>query len=129
MDTYSTHGAFSWSELMTSDARAATEFYGSLFGWKVEVMPMPEGNYHVVKVGDTSVGGIMAFPAAQGGMPPAWGCYVTVNDVDATARQCLSLGGKVVHGPQDIPGVGRFAVIVDPQGAALNVITYAPRAA
>jgi predicted enzyme related to lactoylglutathione lyase len=128
MDAYTTHGAFSWSELMTTDARAATEFYGSLFGWKVEVMPMPEGNYHVLKVGDTSVGGIMARPP-QDASPPSWGCYVTVDDVDATARQCVTLGGKVVHGPQDVPGVGRFAVIVDPQGAPLNVITYAPRAA
>jgi len=49
---------------------------------------------------------------------------VTVTDVDATARRAVELGGKVVHGPQDIPGVGRMAVIIDPQGAALNVIAY-----
>jgi predicted enzyme related to lactoylglutathione lyase len=49
---------------------------------------------------------------------------VTVNDVDATAAQAAALGGKVVHGPEDIPGIGRFAVIVDPQGAAISVITY-----
>jgi predicted enzyme related to lactoylglutathione lyase len=77
-------------------------------------------------VGETSVGGLMAIPpeAKAGGMPPNWGCYVTVDDVDATARKAVELGGKVVHCPQDIPGVGRMAVIVDPQGAALNVITY-----
>ena len=57
-------------------------------------------------------------------MPPSWGCYVTVDNVDETAKQCASLGGKVVTGPQDIPGVGRFAVILDRQGAALNIITY-----
>ena len=50
-----------------------------------------------------------------------------MNDVDATAKQCAALGGKVMNEPQDIPGVGRFAVIADPQGAVLNVITYAPR--
>lgn len=127
MDTYTTHGAFSWSELMTTDPRAATEFYGTLFGWKVEPMEMPSGTYHVLKVGDTSIGGIMSMPPDAGAMPPNWGCYVTVNDVDATAKQCTTLGGKVVHGPQDIPGVGRFAVILDKQGAALNIITYAPR--
>jgi predicted enzyme related to lactoylglutathione lyase len=69
----------------------------------------------------------MALPpeAAAGGMPPNWGSYVTVTDVDATARKAIELGGKVVHGPADIPGIGRSAVIIDPQGAAINVIAYA----
>jgi hypothetical protein len=125
MDAYATHGAFSWSELMTSDAEAALRFYQSLFGWTTDKMPMPEGDYHVVKADGTSIGGIMKMPAAAGGMPPAWGCYVTVKDVDACAKQVAALGGKVLHGPADIPGVGRFAVIADPQGAWLNVITYA----
>jgi len=126
MDAFTTHGAFSWSELMTNDAKAATEFYGTLFGWTIEPMPMAEGNYHVVKVGGEAVGGIMAMPPTAGPMPPAWGCYVTVADVDATAKRCTDLGGKVAVAPKDIPGVGRFAVILDKQGAALNIITYAP---
>lgn len=126
MDAYQTHGAFSWSELMTTEPQAALKFYTSLFGWKTDVMQMQDGGqYHVVKVGDTSVGGIMATPPEAQGMPPMWGCYVTVEDVDATTKQATALGGKVVHGPVDIPKVGRFAVIVDPQGAALNIITYA----
>lgn len=128
MDAYTTHGAFSWSELMTSDPEAALGFYQKLFGWTTQTMPMPEGTYHVVKAGDTSIGGIMKMPpeAAAGGMPPTWGCYVTVKDVDACAEQAKSLGGKVLHGPVDIPTVGRFAVIADAQGAWLNIITYAP---
>lgn len=127
MDVFQTQGAFSWSELMTSDPEAALRFYSALLGWTVQKMPMPGGDYRVLKVGDTSVGGVMALPpeAKAGGMPPNWGCYVTVSDVDAVARKAGELGGKVVHGPQDVPGVGRMAVIVDPQGAALNVITYA----
>jgi predicted enzyme related to lactoylglutathione lyase len=126
MDAYKTHGAFSWSELMTSEPEAALRFYTALLGWSTQKMAMPGGDYHVLKVGETSVGGLMAIPpeAKAGGMPPNWGCYVTVDDVDATARKAVELGGKVVHCPQDIPGVGRMAVIVDPQGAALNVITY-----
>jgi predicted enzyme related to lactoylglutathione lyase len=126
MDAYKTHGAFSWSELMTSDPAAALRFYTALLSWRSEKMAMPGGEYHVLKVSDTAVGGVMAIPpeAKAGGMPPNWGCYVTVDDVDATARKATELGGKVVHGPQDIQGVGRMAVIVDPQGAALNVITY-----
>lgn len=126
MDAYRTQGAFSWNELMTTDPDAALAFYGALLGWTTQKMPMPDGDYHVVRVGETSVGGVMAMPpgAKAGGMPPAWGSYVTVTDVDATARKATELGGKVVHGPHDIPGVGRMAVIVDPQGAALNVIAY-----
>jgi hypothetical protein len=129
MDAYQTHGAFSWSELTTSDPRKATEFYGTLFGWKIEKMDMGTGPYHVAKVGDESVGGIMAFPPEMNGVPPNWCPYVTVRNVDETAKQCVALGGKVCAGPMDIPTVGRFAVIQDPQGAVLNVITYAPRSA
>ena len=127
MDAYKTHGAFSWSELMTSDPQAALSFYQQLFGWTLEKMPMAQGDYHVVKTEGTSVGGIRKMPpeAAAGGMPPSWCCYVTVKDVDECARQAKALGGRLLHGPADIPGVGRFAVIGDPQGAWLNIITYA----
>jgi predicted enzyme related to lactoylglutathione lyase len=127
MDAYKTHGAFSWSELMTSDPKAATEFYGALFGWKFETMSGLQGPYQIVKVGDIGVGGIMKTPAQAGQMPTAWGCYVTVDDVDETAKKVSRLGGKLLMPPTDIPTVGRFAVIEDPQGAMLNIITYAPR--
>jgi predicted enzyme related to lactoylglutathione lyase len=127
MDVFQTPGAFSWNELMTSDPAGALAFYTALFGWTGSTMPMPDGDYHVLKVGETAVGGVMALPpeAKAGGMPPCWGSYVTVADVDATARKAAGLGGKVVHGPLDVPGVGRMAVIIDPQGAAINVIAYA----
>jgi hypothetical protein len=124
MDPFKTPGAFSWCELMTSDPKAAVEFYSSLFGWKVDVMNMTEGPYNVVKAGDASVGGIMGQPPNAQGMPPAWSCYVTVADIDATAAKCAQLGGKVVFGPMDIPEVGRFAVLQDPQGAMISAITY-----
>ncbi|WP_428423196.1 VOC family protein [Methylibium sp.] len=127
MDAYTTHGAFSWSELMTKDAAAATQFYGPLLGWTFDTMNMPHGAYHVIKVGDTPVGGIMGPAPDAPPMPPAWGCYVTVSDVDATAARVGALGGRVLVPPMDIPGVGRFTVIGDPQGAILNLITYAPR--
>jgi uncharacterized protein len=125
MDAFKTHGAFSWNELMTSDPDAALRFYGTLFGWTTEPMAMPQGTYHVVKVDGTAIAGVMAMPKEAGAMPPCWGGYVTVDDVDATARKAVELGGRVVHGPVDIPGVGRFAVLVDPQGAVINVIAYA----
>lgn len=124
MDAFKTHGAFSWSELMTGDAAAAAAFYGPLFGWDIEAMDMGGGPYHLLKVGDTAVGGIMKTPAEAGPMPPAWGCYVTVDDVAATVKQATALGGKVVVPAMDVPGVGRMAVIADPQGATLSVMQY-----
>ena len=125
MDVYKTHGAFSWSELMTSDPAAAAEFYGKLFGWKVQTMDMGQGPYHIVKVGDTGVGGIMKLPADAASMPPMWGCYVTVDNVEKTLTDCAALGGKTLVPPMDVPGVGRMAVIQDPQGAMLSVMAYA----
>ena len=130
MEVFKTHGAFSWSELMTTDTKKASEFYGKLFGWKVEVMPMPGGPadappYHVIKTrgADDAIGGMMACP--QQGMPPAWGIYVTVDNVDETVAQAKAMGGKVLMEIMEVPTVGRMATLQDPQGAVINVITYA----
>lgn len=124
MDVYKTHGAFSWSELSTTDPAAAASFYGQLFGWKVEPMDMGGGGYRVVKVGDTMVAGIMGMPPGSGPTPPHWGCYVTVNNVEEVLAQCSALGGKTLVPPMDVPGVGRMAVLQDPQGAVLSVMAY-----
>ena len=124
MDTYKTHGAFSWSELMTNDPQAAANFYSQLFGWKVDTMPMGEGQYRVLKVGETSVGGVMGMPPGAPPMPPVWGCYVTVDNVDETVALAVKLGGKVCVPVMEVPGVGRMAVIADAQGAMLSVMTY-----
>ena len=123
-DLYKLHGAFSWCELVTTDAAGAKNFYKDLFGWSVEDLPMEGMTYSIVKAGDREVGGIMATPPEASGMPPAWGTYVTVDDVDATADKAKQLGGKVLVEPQDIPDVGRFCVIQDPQGASIAAITY-----
>jgi len=107
--------------------RGAKAFYGQLLGWTMEDKPMAEAGmtYTVVKVGETYVGGIMPRPAEVGDMPPLWGSYVTVADVDAAAKKAVELGGRVYKEPTDIPGVGRFCVVGDPQGAFLSLITYA----
>ena len=124
MDAFKTHGAFSWSELNTDDPKKAVAFYTELFGWTSESMDMGTGPYHVIKVGDASIGGISAKPPGTEKMPSMWGSYVTVDDIDKTAKQCAKLGGKVLMGPMDIPTVGRMAVMQDPQGAIINAITY-----
>jgi predicted enzyme related to lactoylglutathione lyase len=122
------HGAFGWFELMTTDMAAAEKFYSELFGWKTEDSGMEGMKYTVIKVNDEPVAGIMAIPAEAAGMPPSWGIYVTVDDVDATAARVKELGGKILRPPMDIPTVGRFCVLSDPQGAVICAIEYLPQA-
>jgi hypothetical protein len=114
-------GKFVWYELMTTDAEAAKGFYTDLVGWSTtpfEGSPIP---YTMWMKGESAIGGLMDLPdeARQAGAPPHWLGYVAVPDVDATATRAKELGGRVVHGPADIPDVGRFAILADPQGAVL----------
>ncbi len=115
---------FCWHELMTSDVAGAKAFYSSLFGWGHADMPMGPSTYTLWKVGGQDVGGLMGMPGGECGgqsIPPAWMIYVAVPDVDASAKKAVELGGKVCHGPMDIPGIGRFAVLEDPKGAVISV--------
>jgi len=117
-------GAFSWFELTTSDVHGAEAFYSKLFGWSTEPWT-GEGNYTLIKADGQEVGGIVATPVAEDGPKPGgWGIYVTVADVDGTARMVPELGGKVLVPPTNIPRVGRFCVIEDPHGAVITAITY-----
>ncbi|MBS4097612.1 MAG: VOC family protein [Sulfuricella sp.] len=121
------HGMFNWNELQTTDVAGAKAFYTRLFGWDTEEMAMPGMIYTVVKAGGKGIGGIMAMPqGTPQGMTPMWGAYVSVDDVDATAQLATQLGARLLVEPQDIPQVGRFCVIQDPQGAVINVITPLP---
>ena len=124
MNAMQTQGAPSWSELTTTDPQAAMQFYGALLGWTFEAMPMEGGTYQVVKVEGESVAGIMGMSPGAPAMPPAWGTYVTVDNVDACVKRAEGLGAKITVPPTDIPGVGRFSVLSDPQGAAISLITY-----
>jgi len=118
------HGAFSWCELLTSDVEAAKRFYGALFGWEMEEVSPAGMPYTMLKAGGNPVGGIMTIPAQAEGMAPQWGTYVTVEDVDATAKKAEELGAQICVPPTDIPSVGRFCVFRDPQGASIAAITY-----
>ncbi len=119
------HGAISWSELLTSDVAGAKKFYGELFGWKFEDMPMENMDYTVVSINDDEVAGIMPFPPDTPPMPPNWGLYITVDNVDELAEKATGYGAKIIMPPKDIPEVGRFCVMQDPQGAFISIITYA----
>lgn len=127
MDVYKTQGAFSWSELLTTDPAAAADFYGQLFGWTVKDMGEQMGHYRVANIGEIGVGGIMSIPPQAQGMPPRWGCYVTVDDCDATLAQAEKMGAKIVVQAMDVPGVGRMGGFIDPQGAMLSVMQYMGR--
>ena len=111
---------FVWYELMTADASAATAFYTEAVGWKAEDSGMPGMAYTLMKVGDAQVAGIMPTPVElqTRGTPSAWSGYVAVDDVDAMEARVLAAGGQVLRRAEDIPEVGRFAVVTDPQGAS-----------
>lgn len=118
------HGAFSWNELLTTDVAGAKAFYGELLGWTLQDDNSHGMEYTIARAGETMTGGIMAQPEQCRGMPPAWGAYVTVDNVDTLLPRVEKLGGRIVVPPMDIPSLGRFAVIQDPQGAVLSLISY-----
>jgi hypothetical protein len=114
-------GDWVWNELWTPDPQAALRFYSSAFGFGHEVMPMPGGDYLMLKSADgkTRAGITAGRPDA----PPLWLPYLKVADCDATVDKARSLGARaVLMPPMDIPGVGRFAILEDNQGAAIAVI-------
>lgn len=118
------HGAFSWFELMTNDKSAAKEFYTKLFNWKMQDMPMENMDYTIVKANDEDVAGIMPMPPDAKEMPPSWGVYLTVDDIEDAVKTAKELGGNILVEPRDIPDVGKFCVIQDPQGAWFSAIEY-----
>lgn len=114
------HGKFVWYELMTTDTKAAEEFYDDVVGWTSEDSGMPGAGYTLFKTdGDVRVAGLMTMPegALKMNAPPAWLGYIGVDDVDAAAKQLKELGGTVHREPDDIPNIGRFAIVTDPHGA------------
>jgi predicted enzyme related to lactoylglutathione lyase len=115
------HGRFVWYELMTTDTQAAEAFYRDVVGWSAKDAGMPGMSYTLFSVGGSHVAGLMALPqsAREAGARPGWNGYVAVDDVDRRAAQLAEAGGTVHRAPDDIPGVGRFAMVADPQGAVL----------
>lgn len=113
-------GALCWTELMTNDLGRAEKFYGEVFGWTPKHSTIPGMQYTEFHVSGVAEGGMMPTPADMP-MPPNWTPYFEVRDPDATAAKAASLGGKLIVPPTDIPNVGRFSVIQDPQGAVFSI--------
>lgn len=125
----SSHGKFVWYELMTSDPAAAEIFYKTVIGWETNDAGMPGMAYTILSAGGVGVGGIMELPddAREAGAKPGWLGYIGVDDTDAATRKVADAGGAIHKVPMDIPGVGRFSVVADPQGAAF--VLFAPNMA
>ena len=114
-------GRFVWHELLTTDTAAAAAFYPKVLPWRTAPSSMP--GYTIWMAGQTQIGGLMALPAEAGATPPHWLVYVGTPNVDATCSQAQGLGARIVKAPADIPNVGRFAVLTDPQGATFALFT------
>jgi predicted enzyme related to lactoylglutathione lyase len=114
------HGQFVWYELMTTDATAAEAFYRAVVGWNARDASQPGMTYTCFLAGDTSVAGLMTLPedACAAGARPGWIGYVAVDGVDDYVMRVMDAGGAVHRPAADIAGIGRFAVVADPQGAA-----------
>jgi uncharacterized protein len=115
---------FIWYELMTTDLKAAEDFYKTVVGWTSETWP-GDFPYVLMKVGDIAAAGLMTIPeeAARMGQPPAWVGYIYAADVDKATESVKKAGGAVHREPTDIPEVGRFSVVADPQGAVFMLMT------
>ena len=110
-------GDFIWYELCTADPAAAADFYAQVVGWTVKPSPLPGMDYRLACLGDRPVAGIMTLPPEQMPPRPVWFGYIAVDDVDAKAAEIKAAGGAIHKPPMDIPTIGRFAVVADPQGA------------
>ncbi len=115
-------GAYSWSELLTTDTDAATSFYSAVFGWEAEEQEEGRHGYKVWKLGDRPVAGMMPKPVnIPAEVPSYWMVYFTVDDAEQALARIGELGGGIQWGPGDIPE-GRFGVASDPTGAVFSII-------
>jgi len=119
---FAENNAVCWTELATWDVPQAREFYTGLFGWETKGAASME-TYIEFSAGGRPYGGLLPMDDMWKGVASHWGIYIQVADCDATIAKAKELGGAVRWGPHDAPGVGRFAALTDPQGAAFMVIT------
>ena len=116
-------GRFVWYELLTTDSDAARDFYTKVVGWGTTIWKNDANDYVMWTVGEQPIGGVMKLPeeALAQGARPLWLPYVQVPEVDASNDQAVGLGAKSLVAPTDIPTIGRFAMLADPQGATFAI--------
>jgi predicted enzyme related to lactoylglutathione lyase len=110
-----------WNELGTTDTEKSGEFYSNLFGWTREPFSDSPVEYTMFKNGDRGAAGMYKITPEMG-FPSHWLIYFAVDDCDAKVQRATELGGSVMTPPDDIPGVGRFAILKDPQSAPFAII-------
>jgi predicted enzyme related to lactoylglutathione lyase len=123
---------FIWYELMTTDQEAAIAFYGAVVGWTAadhENSGSGGMRYSILSAGERGMGGMMQLTDEMraGGARPGWVGYIGVADTDSAAADVTDSGGSILMGPDDIPNVGRFAMVADPGGAPFYLLTPNPR--
>jgi predicted enzyme related to lactoylglutathione lyase len=120
------HGTPIWYELLTADPAASKAFYDAVLGWNIEAQPSGELDYRMIDTGSGNglVGGAMRLTdeMRQGGARPTWLFYIGVDDVDATVARIEAAGGGVIMPPWSIEGIGRMALVRDPQGIPFYVM-------
>ncbi|MEM6383394.1 MAG: VOC family protein [Pseudomonadota bacterium] len=119
------HGYFHWNELMTRDVEGTKAFYTDALGWDWESMSMPDGMYHCAVVGGQMVAGLFDITGRDefANVPASWMAYIAVDDVDARLEKATASGAKVMGEPFDVPGVGRIAMVMQPDGAMIGWMT------
>lgn len=109
-----------WVDIQCADLGASQAFYADLLGWEYERMTVEGiGSYPVGTVEGDRVAGLM--PADEDGGPQMWSTHISVADAEETAAKVTAAGGKVLAGPFEVPGLGRAAVIADPEGAVFEI--------
>ena len=119
------HGTIYWSELITHDVDAALNYFEKIAGWTFTIVQMPEGPYHMASIDGNNFTGIMDInlhPEMKD-MQTFWLTSITVDDVDATVAQTRELGGTIIREPFEVPGMARIAVIADPSGGIVGIVT------
>ena len=122
------HGTFYWNELMTRDVEGAKKFYADTLGWSYDAMPMAGGGgtYWLATMDGETVGGLFDISGSDfQGVPESWMAYIAVDDVDARVAKAVKVGAKLMKPVFDVPGVGRIAILTQPDGAGVGWMTPA----
>lgn len=126
---FETQGMFSWFELMSADVEKAKKFYGEVIGWEF-VQDSNNPDYTLIKTegAELPVAGIFkrenAMVQNAESIPPHWGCYITVKDIDKAIKKAKEIGGNIIVPVTPIPKVGKFSVIQDLEGVVISLMEY-----
>jgi predicted enzyme related to lactoylglutathione lyase len=115
-------GTFVWDELLTTDVEGARSFYGDVFGWTSGQLPEATSTYYAFRSDETSRAGLMQKPEEV--PSPLWQTFLATDDVDAGVQKARGLGAEIHVEGTDVPNIGRFAVLADPQGAVVGLLQF-----